>query len=181
MTVTVRGTVVRRATVLPVLLAALVALGACGDPVDEGPKPELSGADTTLQVRPSFYGATLADDAGHTLYQFSNDRGGAPTCADACAQVWRPDIALGEPRAKDGVKNALNDVQIGTVTRADGRQQVTYAGHPLYYFANDAAPGDPVHVDDIRGAGQQQFGGTWSAVSASGAAVVPNGPIVIPD
>jgi predicted lipoprotein with Yx(FWY)xxD motif len=183
MTVTVRGTVVRRATVLPVLLAALVALGACGDPVDEGPKLQLSGADTTLQVRPSFYGATLADGAGHTLYQFSSDRAGGPaTCADACAQVWRPYIALGEPRAKDGTKNALDDDQIGTVTRADGRQQVSYAGHPLYYFANDAAPGDPVHVDDIRGAGQNQFGGTWAAVSAAGAPVAPpTGSTVVPD
>lgn len=181
MTTTVRGTVVRRAAVLPVLFAALVALAACGDSVDEGPKPQLSGADTTLQVRPSFYGATLADGAGHSLYQFDADRGGRPTCTDACAQVWRPYIALGEPRPKDGNVNALVDSSIGTVTRGDGREQVTYAGHPLYFFANDGAPGDPNHVDDIRGAGQKQFGGTWSAVSASGAPVASNGSTVVPD
>ncbi len=181
MTETVRGPVVRRAAVLPLLLVGLAALAACGQQVDEGPKPQLSGPDTTLQVRPSFYGATLADGAGHTLYQFSADTGGRPTCTDACAQVWRPYIALGEPGAKDGNVNALNDDLIDTVTRADGRQQVIYAGHPLYYFANDAAPGDPVHVDDIRGAGQKQFGGTWSAVSASGDPVAPNGSTVVPD
>ena len=105
----------------------------------------------------------------------SNRAGAPPSCAGPCAEIWRPYIAAGEPTAKDGNVNALNDDQIDTVTRADGRQQVTYAGHPLYYFANDAAPGDPVHVDDIRGAGQVQFGGTWSAVSASGAPVATNG------
>jgi predicted lipoprotein with Yx(FWY)xxD motif len=180
MTATARGTVVRRAAVLPVLLAAVAALAACGTPVDEGPKLELSGANTTLELRPSLYGAALADGAGHILYQFSNDRTGTPTCADACATVWRPYIALGQPAAKDGNKNSLNDDQIGTVTRADGRQQVTYAGHPLYYFANDAAPGDPDRADDIRGAGLVQYGGTWTAVSGSGTAVQPNGPVVGP-
>ncbi|HEY2223824.1 hypothetical protein [Actinomycetospora sp.] len=180
MTATVRGTVVRRAAVLPVLLAAVAALTACGSPVDEGPKLELSGAATTLQLRPSFYGATLADGTGHTLYQFDADRGGSPTCADACANAWRPYIATGEPTSTDGNKNSLDDAQIGTVTRADGRQQVSYAGHPLYYFSGDAAPGDPDRVDDIRGAGLVQYGGTWNAVSGSGAAVKPNGAVVAP-
>ncbi len=181
MTATVRGTVVRRAAVLPLALVAVAALAACGAQVDEGPKPVLSGADTTLQVRPSFYGATLADGAGRTLYQFDADRGGQPTCTGPCAVTWQPYIAAGVPTAKDGNTHALEAAQIDTVTRADGRQQVTYAGHPLYYFANDAAPGDPVHADDIRGAGQQQFGGTWSAVSASGAPVAPSPYTVIPD
>ncbi|MCD2193756.1 hypothetical protein LQ327_10240 [Actinomycetospora endophytica] len=180
MTVTVRGDVVRRAAALPVLLVAVAALTACGAQVDEGPKAELSGSDTTLQVRPSLYGAALADGAGHILYQFSADRPGSATCADACATVWRPYIATGEPGAKDGNTNSLDDDQIATVTRADGRQQVTYAGHPLYYYANDAAPGDPDRVDDIRGAGLVQYGGTWAAVSAAGAPVVPNGPLVPP-
>jgi predicted lipoprotein with Yx(FWY)xxD motif len=178
---TVRGPVVRRMAVLPVLALALAGLAACGSGPDEGPKLDLSGTDTTLQVRPSFYGAILADGAGHTLYQFDLDRNGQSSCNDACAQVWRPYIALGEPRAADGNTNALNDDQIDTVTRADGRQQVTYAGHPLYYFANDGAPGDPVHANDVRGAGQKQFGGTWSAVSNAGAAVAPTAATVVPD
>lgn len=180
MTTTVRGTVIRRAAALPVLLGALVVLAACGQAVDEGPKPQLSGADTTLQVRPTFYGATLADGARRTLYQFDADRGGRPTCVDACAQTWLPFIALGEPRPTDGNLHALDEEKIGTVTRADGRQQVTYAGHPLYYFADDAAPGDGNRVDDVRGAGQKQFGGTWSAVSPSGDPAGSTGSTVVP-
>ena len=125
MTVTVRGDGVRRAAALPVLVVALAALAACGAQVDEGPKPPLSGGDTTLQIRPSFYGATLADGAGHTLYEFDADRGGRPTCSDACATVWRPYIALGEPGAKDGNLTALDDDLIDTVFRADVREKGT--------------------------------------------------------
>jgi predicted lipoprotein with Yx(FWY)xxD motif len=179
-TVTVRGTVVRRTAVLPVLVVALAALAACGGGPDEGPKPQLSGSDTTLEVRPSFYGAILADGAGHALYQFDGDKFGVSNCTEGCAEVFRPYIAVGEPRSADANKNALNDDQITTITRTDGRQQVAYAGHPLYYFANDAPPGDPVHAKDVAGAGQKQFGGTWSAVSAAGDPVASNGSTVVP-
>jgi predicted lipoprotein with Yx(FWY)xxD motif len=173
-------TVVRRAAALPVLFVALVGLAGCGQSVDEGPTPQLAGTDTTLQVRPSFYGATLADGTGRTLYQFAGDSAGRPTCNDACAEVWKPYLANGEPRSADGNKNALNDDQIGTITRNDGRAQVTYAGHPLYYYAEDGAPGDPVRPTDIRGAGLNQFGGVWSAVSGSGAPVAPTSPVIAP-
>jgi predicted lipoprotein with Yx(FWY)xxD motif len=43
--------------------------------------------------------------------------------------------------------------------------QVTYAGHPLYYYAGDGAPGQ------TSGEGLDQFGGVWWALSRSGAAV----------
>ena len=45
----------------------------------------------------------------------------------------------------------------------------TVAGHPVYTFSQDHASGD------VNGEGLQEFGGTWYAVSASGAAVQPGG------
>ncbi len=40
--------------------------------------------------------------------------------------------------------------------------QVTYNGHPLYYYVGDTNPGD------TNGEQLNQFGGLWYAVSPSG-------------
>ncbi len=50
-------------------------------------------------------------------------------------------------------------------TRTDGKTEVTYAGHPLYYFVQDKQPGDAT------GQGVNGFGGLWWVLSPSGAAV----------
>jgi hypothetical protein len=42
---------------------------------------------------------------------------------------------------------------------------VTYAGHPLYYFANDKKPGDTT------GQGVNGFGGLWWVLTPAGAAM----------
>ena len=52
---------------------------------------------------------------------------------------------------------------IGTAT---GSSQVTYAGHPLYWFSGDTKPGD------TNGEGLDDFGGEWYAISPAGTAVV---------
>jgi Secreted repeat of unknown function len=46
--------------------------------------------------------------------------------------------------------------------RADGSTQVTYNGHPLYYFKDDAAAGD------TSGQGNNTFGAKWWVLSAKG-------------
>jgi predicted lipoprotein with Yx(FWY)xxD motif len=60
--------------------------------------------------------------------------------------------------AGSGVRAAL----LGTVKRANGSTQVTYAGHPLYYFVSDQQPGY------ISGERSQAFGGGWDLVSPAG-------------
>jgi len=51
---------------------------------------------------------------------------------------------------------------IGTVEREDGATQVTFRGHPLYYFVNDVLPGE-VNCQAVA-----QFGGTWYVLSPEG-------------
>ena len=92
----------------------------------------------TVEVVDSELGPILASE-GRTLYVFVPDDGGAPTCYDACADAWPALLADGEPVAGEGVEGDL-----GTVARDDGGEQVTIAGWPLYFFANDAAPGDTI-------------------------------------
>jgi predicted lipoprotein with Yx(FWY)xxD motif len=76
---------------------------------------------------------------GMTLYIFTKDAGTTSACTGGCADNWPPLIvtALADVTAGTGVTGAL-----GTITRDDGKLQVTLGGHPLYYFKNDAAVGD---------------------------------------
>ena len=52
---------------------------------------------------------------------------------DECAVAWPPVVTDGEPVAGKGVDPAL----LGTTERADGRLQVTYNDHPLYFYAHE--------------------------------------------
>jgi predicted lipoprotein with Yx(FWY)xxD motif len=104
-------------------------------------------------------GTALVDGYGHTLYLFEADRATTSTCAGGCAQVWPPLVTDGSaPTASGSVQATL----LGTTLRTDGTQQVTYNGHPLYYFAGDKAPGD------VRGQGLNQFGAKWYVVAPGG-------------
>jgi hypothetical protein len=70
-------------------------------------------------------------------------------------------VTHGSPVASHGVKTA----KLGTITRSDGSKQVTYNGHPLYYFAGDPSAGKTT------GQGNGSFGAKWWLVSPGGAAI----------
>ena len=75
-----------------------------------------------------------------TLYAFLPDEDtGEPTCYDTCAENWPPLVAPDEITVGDG----LDDSDFSAVARTDSMgDQVKVGGWPLYYFANDSAPGD---------------------------------------
>jgi predicted lipoprotein with Yx(FWY)xxD motif len=98
---------------------------------------------------------------GRTLYLFQADMHGTSTCTGACAAAWPPDIVTGQPQAGSGVSQAL----LGTITRPDGTGQVTYNGHPLYYFTADTAAGT------AHGQAVKAFGAEWDVVGASGSKI----------
>ncbi len=88
-------------------------------------------------------GTILVDGAtGLTVYMFTQDvkDSGTSACTGGCLETW-PALTVpagGSPTGGPGVTGTL-----GTITRADdGTLQVTYNGLPLYFFKNDAAPGD---------------------------------------
>jgi hypothetical protein len=54
---------------------------------------------------------------------------------------------------------------LGSITRTDGTKQVTYDGHPLYYFAGDSGPGTAT------GQGSDNFGAKWWLVAPTGSDV----------
>ena len=127
------------------------------------PKPPPNAEEGTVFVSlgsAAGLGQVLVDSEGHTLYSFSGDSAQAASCEKACANAWPPLLVeQGEPQPSNGASAA----RLGTITRADGSRQVTYAGHPLYSFGGDQQPGE------ANGNGSAAFGGTWSALKGSGA------------
>jgi predicted lipoprotein with Yx(FWY)xxD motif len=103
-------------------------------------------------------GRILVDARGRTLYLFQKDRGTASTCYGACASIWPPLTTKGKPLAGPGVLAS----RLGTTMRKDGKVEVTYNRHPLYYYAGDTKRGQTA------GQGLDQFGAEWYVLSAAG-------------
>ena len=106
-------------------------------------------------------GKFLASSQGRTMYLFEADKGGMSACSGACAAAWPPVTAAAMPMAGSGVEQSL----LGTTKRSDGTEQVTYNGHPLYYFAADTGAGM------AKGQGSKEFGAGWYVVDAKGSKV----------
>lgn len=93
-------------------------------------------------------GAYLTDANGRALYLLEGEPQDSSTCYDECAEEWPPYLTSQQsPTAGDQVQQNL----IGTIERQDGatggQMQVTYAGHPLYYYHDDEGPGDTAGQD----------------------------------
>lgn len=119
-----------------------------------------AGGVTVEVTQDATFGPILTVD-GKSVYLFTTDpAGGAGTaCLEACAAAWPPVLVPGgsEPAAGAGLTGTLS-----TFERPDGGRQVAYAGHPLYFFASDAAPGDTTG---------QGVGGVWFLLTPAGEAV----------
>jgi predicted lipoprotein with Yx(FWY)xxD motif len=114
-----------------------------------------------ITVRGSSYGRILFDRLGFALYAFTKDPRKKSTCYGACAKAWPPYLVRSRPVAGRGTKASL----IGTVRRANGKLQATYAGRPLYFYVGDRNPGQ-ILCQNVR-----EFGGLWLVVRPSGALV----------
>jgi predicted lipoprotein with Yx(FWY)xxD motif len=116
----------------------------------------------TVQAKKGKLGPILA--AGRkrlTVYLFEADNGAASACTGACAKAWPPVTTGGAPVAAAGALSA----DLGTIARPDGTKQVTYKGHPLYFFAKDGDAGDAY------GEGASAFGAGWYVLRPNGSKV----------
>ena len=142
------------------LLGAVLVSAALGDNSAASSQRPSNGARVALGK--TTLGKVLVDARGRTLYLFEKDSHGKSACYGACATYWPPLVSSAKPRPARGVRASL----LGVSKRRDGKRQVTYAGHPLYWFSGDTAAGD------TNGEGLTDFGGAWYAVSSAGKAVV---------
>jgi predicted lipoprotein with Yx(FWY)xxD motif len=82
-------------------------------------------------------GNYLADGKGITLYYFKKDQPDRNACTGTCLEIW-PIYHAEQIKAPAG----SDAKDFGEFTRPDGKKQTTFKNWPLYYFANDKAPGD---------------------------------------
>jgi predicted lipoprotein with Yx(FWY)xxD motif len=117
------------------------------------------GSAIQVSTKHSKLGTILAAGPKHlTVYVFGADKGSKSSCAGACAKAWPPVTTSGMP----GTGGSAASADLGTAMRPGGDEQVTYKGHPLYYFIKDKDDGDSY------GQGAHAFGGDWYAVAPSG-------------
>ena len=138
------------------LLAA--ACGSTGGSQAAGTPASGPAGATVIAAHAGSAAAFLTNGSGRAIYLWAADGMNKSACAGACAGAWPPVTATGKVTAAGGAKAA----DLGTITRSDGSRQVTYDGHPLYYFAGDSGPGQ------TNGQGNDGFGAKWWLVAPSG-------------
>lgn len=151
-----------------VALAALAALGLAPQPAQAQADTTMTQADITapatsmqlMTAEDADLGSYLTDADGRAVYLFKADSAGTSACYGECADAWPPLVGA-DPQAGEGVEASL----LGTIEREDGQMQVTYGGHPLYYFVRDEGPGQ-TQGQDVMG-----FGAEWYLVTPEGEAV----------
>jgi len=174
-------------TLFPVLAitAAVVAVAGCGSsnksssqtsaaapastaPASSAPAstaPPTSAKGEKIAAKDTKLGKILVDEDGHVLYLFEADKSTRSTCSGACAADWPPVLTSGKPVADSGARGT----KLGTTSRSDGKTQVTYGGHPLYYYSADMSPGQ------TNGQGVEAFGAEWYVVGPAGSKVEKGG------
>lgn len=118
---------------------------------------------TLMTLQKTSHGTVLATTAGLTLYMRVGDSRVHSGCYSICTTVWYPWITNGAPQATGGILPAF----LGVLTSTENTEQVAYAGHPLYSYSGDHAPGQ------INGEG---LGGIWYAMTPSGNPLIFKNP-----
>jgi predicted lipoprotein with Yx(FWY)xxD motif len=151
---------------LPLAAAAVLAAacssgtsGSASTPASTAAPSTTGGSSAaTVDLHTGSGASFLTDSSGRALYLWTPDTMTTSMCSGACATAWPPLTVKGTPTAGAGATAS----DLGTISRSDGTKQVTYAGHPLYYFAGDKAAGQ------TSGEGSNGFGAPWYLVASSG-------------
>ena len=165
------------ATTLSVAALGVVGCGEkSGNAATVTPTPEVTSQPTAMvsekkqasaaggkrvQTGSTRYGKILQDSRGRTLYLFTKEKGKTSRCYGDCAVAWPPLLTRGRPVAIKGAKQS----ELGTTKRKGGKTQVTYNGHPLYYYVDEDEPGE------VLCQAVYEFGGWWYVVNRNGKAI----------
>jgi predicted lipoprotein with Yx(FWY)xxD motif len=143
-----------------VLVGVVVLVIAVSGGSAKKTQPLLAGG-SAISVEQTSLGKTLVDANGRTLYLFQADKPSVSALSPAGFAVWPPFTTTVTPQALGGASAA----QIGTIAGPGASRQVTYNGHPLYYYVGDKQTGSTA------GQGLREFGALWYVLSPAGNAV----------
>ncbi|MEO5898699.1 MAG: hypothetical protein ABIR68_01045 [Ilumatobacteraceae bacterium] len=117
---------------------------------DAGPGTTVAGADSSsdaagnaplVTTGDSALGTILVDAAGQTMYGFTKDVDGVPTCVDGCAKAWPP-VIVSDVAAKALADSKLDQSLFSIVERPDGQHQLKIGKWPMYTFSGDTGAGE---------------------------------------
>jgi len=142
----------------PTSAATAVTPSAASPTATPTPSPSPSTAPgTVVTTADTEFGKILFDGTGQAIYLFDKEETSDAECYDDCADEWPPVLTDGDPVADGDVAPD----QLGTTKRTDGSTQVTYAGHPLYYYAHEGE-------NQVKCHNVHEFGGLWLVVTPDG-------------
>jgi predicted lipoprotein with Yx(FWY)xxD motif len=153
------------------VFALLLVTAACGSTVQTVPAREAApvGVPSEVDATPGLATAatslgTVVTMDGYTLYRFGKDTSdpSKSTCNAECAKAWPPVLGDGQPKL-----TGVPADKIGTIGRADGSQQLTLNGWPLYRYAKDTKPGETAG---------EGVGGSWHAIGVNGKPAAESAP-----
>ncbi len=165
----------KRTRLIGLAAAAVVALAACGGYGDDDTNAGVSTIDaesngstaesaatsedtsTVVATGSSEFGDILVGEGGLSLYGFTDDVDGQPTCSGGCADAWPALIVEG-----DDLPAGLDPEIFSIVEGVDGASQLKAGKWPLYFFAGDSEAGQ------VNG---QNSGGVWFVVSPDGSLI----------
>lgn len=160
---------------LKLLLAGLSAVVVLSIAASGCSKKSNSDMAKEIQLTTSAsLGSILTDKAGRTLYYFANDAKGLNSCIGGCEFMWPVFNVDDLERAKLGAGLEFTDFK--SITTSTGRKQITYKGHPLYYYApliNGA------NVQELPGqTGGENVNGVWFVAKPDYTIMLTNNQLV---
>jgi predicted lipoprotein with Yx(FWY)xxD motif len=156
----------RQSAVIVALAAVGVLAAACGgssggSSLKAAANGGGGGKGVVVETKHGSLGTYLTDGSGRTLYTFAADKGTTSNCSGSCSHYWPPLLTTSSAKAAGGAKQSM----LGTTKRSDGKTQVTYGGHPVYYYVGDAKAGD------TKGQGLNLSGGLWWVEGSNGSPI----------
>jgi predicted lipoprotein with Yx(FWY)xxD motif len=118
--------------------AAAAAAPSSAAPAAGGSGAAAPAGPAAVASKMGALGSYLTDGSGKSLYLYTPDTTSTSTCYGQCIAAWPALLTTGAATAGTGADAS----KLGTTKRTDGTTQVTYNGHPLYYFIGDKAAGD---------------------------------------